>query len=150
MVSAFLTSLDVKGSTSRKTKTVMQSILAYGIGQGYIKSNPCVAAIWKSGEEEGNPNYLNKEQAKQLLKLVDNCSTFNTFIKVLLFTGMRSGECLGLRHTNASLLTFAGEDISAISKYLGHSTVDITSRVYAHMFSEVNVRVPRTISSALL
>lgn len=259
MVSEFLTSLDVKGSTSRKTKTVMQSILAYGVGQGYIKSNPCVGAIWKSGEEEGNPNYLNKEQAKQLLKLVDNYSTFNTIIKVLLFTGMRSGECLGLRwscinfeektitidktlsyannrwfletpktksslrtismddavakillehkkeqdkakeivgeawqqpelvftsctghyydrsllntqfrrllrkhpeipyisihglrHTNASLLIFAGEDISVISKYLGHSSVDITSRVYAHMFSEVNVRVSRTISSALL
>ena len=202
---------------------------------------------------------MQKEQAKELLKLVDNYSTFNTIIKVLLFTGMRSGECLGLRwscidfeekkitidktltyannrwflatpktkasmrtismddavaeillkhkeeqdrakaivgeawqqpklvftsctghhydrsllntqfrtllrkhpeipyisihglrHTNASLLIFAGEDISVISKYLGHSTVDITSRVYAHMFSEVNVRVPRTISSALL
>lgn len=56
----------------------------------------------------------------------------------------------GLRHTNTSLLIFAGEDISVISKHLGHSSVDITSRVYAHMFSEVNVRVSKTISSALL
>lgn len=56
----------------------------------------------------------------------------------------------GLRHTNASLLIYAGEDISVISKYLGHSSVDITSRIYMHMFSEVNVRVTKTISAALL
>ena len=39
----------------------------------------------------------------------------------------------GLRHTNAALLLFAGEDIENISAHLGHASADITSRVYAHM-----------------
>jgi len=258
-ISEFLTTLDVKGSTSRKQKIILQSVFEYAVGQGFIKTNPCVGAIYKSQENEGDPNFLDKGQAKALLKLVDEYSVFNTIIKVLLFTGMRSGECLGLRwssinfenntitidktltyannrwylekpktksslrtisiddnviefltkhkekqdkakaavgeawlepdmvftsctghfydrsllntqfrrllknhpeipyisihglrHTNASLLIYAHEDISVISKYLGHSSVDITSRIYMHMFSEVNVRVSKSISAALL
>ena len=55
----------------------------------------------------------------------------------------------GLRHTNASLLILAGENLDAISKHLGHASADITSRVYSHMLAEVNVRITKTISSVL-
>ena len=55
----------------------------------------------------------------------------------------------GLRHTNASLLLFAGEDIENISAHLGHASSDITSRVYAHMYAEVKVRLAKTVSKAL-
>jgi integrase len=55
----------------------------------------------------------------------------------------------GLRHTNASLLLYAGETLEAISSHLGHSSADITSRVYAHMYAEVKIRIAKTISSAL-
>lgn len=55
----------------------------------------------------------------------------------------------GLRHTNAALLLFAGEDIENISAHLGHASSDITSRVYAHMYAEVRVRVAKTVSNAL-
>ena len=55
----------------------------------------------------------------------------------------------GLRHTNAALLLFAGEDIENISAHLGHASADITSRVYAHMYAEVKVRMAKTVSSAL-
>lgn len=94
-ISEFLTTLDVKGSTSRKQKIILQSIFEYAVGQGFIKTNPCVGAIYKSQEDEGNPNFLDKGQAKALLKLVDEYSVFNTIIKVLLFTGLRSGSALG-------------------------------------------------------
>ena len=40
----------------------------------------------------------------------------------------------GLRHTNAALLLYAGEDIENISAHLGHASSDIT----------VNVRNPHT------
>ena len=56
----------------------------------------------------------------------------------------------GLRHTNAALLLYAGEDIENISAHLGHASSDITSRVYAHMYAEVKVRMAKTVSSALL
>lgn len=55
----------------------------------------------------------------------------------------------GLRHTNAALLLFAGEDIENISAHLGHASSDITSRVYAHMYAEVKIRMAKTVSSAL-
>ncbi|MBE7054686.1 MAG: site-specific integrase [Ruminococcaceae bacterium] len=55
----------------------------------------------------------------------------------------------GLRHTNAALLLYAGEDIENISAHLGHASSDITSRVYAHMYAEVKVRMAKTVSSAL-
>jgi integrase len=55
----------------------------------------------------------------------------------------------GLRHTNASLLLYAGESIEVISAHLGHASADITSRVYSHLYAEVKVRVAKTVSSAL-
>ena len=55
----------------------------------------------------------------------------------------------GLRHTNAALLLYAGEDIENISAHLGHASSDITSRVYAHMYAEVKVRMAKTVSTAL-
>ena len=56
----------------------------------------------------------------------------------------------GLRHTNAALLLYAGEDIENISAHLGHASSDITSRVYAHMYAEVKVRMAKTVSTALI
>lgn len=41
----------------------------------------------------------------------------------------------GLRHTHASQLIASGIDIVMISKRLGHSSPDITLRVYAHLFN---------------
>jgi integrase len=40
-----------------------------------------------------------------------------------------------LRHTHASALIAAGQDIVSISKRLGHSSPAITLRVYSHLFS---------------
>lgn len=65
--------------------------------QRITKSNPCIGAIWKKEDEGGNPNHLSIQQAKDLMTLVEEYSVFNTIVKVLLLTGMRSGECLGLR-----------------------------------------------------
>ena len=55
----------------------------------------------------------------------------------------------GLRHTNAALLLYAGEDIENVSAHLGHASADITSRVYAHMYAEVKIRLAKTVSNAL-
>lgn len=55
----------------------------------------------------------------------------------------------GLRHTNASFLLVAGEDIENVSKHLGHSSSDITSRVYAHTLAETKVRIAKTIADTL-
>ena len=264
-VSAFLTSLTCKPLTAKKIKIVFHSILKYAVSQKYIASNPCGGAIWKeiTEQEFGEiENVLNLQQAKKLMELLEEYNIFNTIIKLLLLTGMRSGECLGLRwdsidferktifidktlsyannewflttpktprstrtisidnaaidillrhkeeqdkqkeivgeawqhpelvftsctghwydrsllntqfrryisrhkeeldlnqkltihglrHTNAALLLYAGEDIENISAHLGHASADITSRVYAHMYAEVKVRMAKTVAAAL-
>ena len=264
-VSNFLTGLDCKPLTANKIKIVFHSIMKYAVSQKYIAENPCSGAIWKEStqKEYGEiENVLNLQQAQKLMELLDEYSIFNTIIKLLLLTGMRSGECLGLRwtsidfenktifidktlsyadnqwflstpktvrstrtiaidnnaiailkkhrdeqnkqkeivgaawqhpelvftsctghwydrsllnsqfrrfvknhaeelelnhnitihglrHTNAALLLYAGEDIENISAHLGHASSDITSRVYAHMYAEVKVRMAKTVSNAL-
>lgn len=264
-VSAFLTSLTCKPLTAKKIKIVFHSIMKYAVSQKYIASNPCGGAIWKEVTEQefGEiENVLTLQQAQKLLKMLEEYSPFNTIVKLLMFTGMRSGECLGLRwdsidfdrktifidktlsyanntwfltspktprstrticiddtaisillrhkeeqdkqkeiigdawqhpelvftsctghwydrsllntqfrryidrhknelglthnltihglrHTNAALLLYAGEDIENISAHLGHASADITSRVYAHMYAEVKVRMAKTVSNAL-
>lgn len=55
----------------------------------------------------------------------------------------------GLRHTNASLLLVAGEDVENVSKHLGHASSEITSRVYAHILAETKVRMAKTIADTL-
>lgn len=265
-VSAFLTGLTCKPLTAKKIKIVFHSIMKFAVSQKYISENPCGGAVWKeiTEQEFGEiENVLNLQQAQKLMQILEPYSTFNTIIKLLMFTGMRSGECLGLRwssinfdrktlfvdktlsyanntwflttpktarstrticlddtaieilrkhkeeqdkqkeivgnawqhpelvftsctghwydrsllntqfrrfianhkeelnlehnltihglrHTNAALLLYAGEDIENISAHLGHASADITSRVYAHMYAEVKVRMAKTISSALL
>ena len=46
-----------------------------------------------------------------------------------------------LRHTHASHLIDAGIDVVKISRRLGHASVDITLRVYAHLFQKRMIRV---------
>ena len=68
--------------------------------QKYIVENPCSGAIWKENTEVEYgkiENVLDLKQAQTLMSLLEEYSCFNTIIKLLLLTGMRSGECLGLR-----------------------------------------------------
>ena len=97
----FFLGLDKAPETTRKLKTVMSSVFAYGVNQGYIKENPCVGALHKKDtKKERKIKYLNKEQCQKLMQLTSEYSTFNTIIQFLLFTGLRIGECLALRWQN--------------------------------------------------
>ena len=88
-----------KPQTVRKNKIILHSILEYAVSQKFITENPCIGTIWKRDVEidssERN-NYLSAADAKRLMELVAPYSTFNTIIKLLLLTGLRSGEALGL------------------------------------------------------
>jgi len=43
------------------------------------------------------------------------------------------------RHTMASLLIYAGSDIVAVSKRLGHANVSTTQNIYGHMLRKADV-----------
>ena len=86
--------------TVQKIKIVFHSIMKYAVSQKYIIENPCSGAVWKETVEKEYgeiENVLNLQQAQKLIELLNDYSIFNTIIKLLLLTGMRSGECLGLR-----------------------------------------------------
>ncbi len=88
-----------KPQTVRKNKIILHSILNYAVSQKYIKENPCVGTIWKHDVEADSKemmNVLTEAQAKVLWNLTEEYSPFNTIIRLLLLTGLRSGEALGL------------------------------------------------------
>ena len=54
-----------------------------------------------------------------------------------------------LRHTNASLLIAAKTPITTVAGRLGHSTPEITLRLYAHQMSEENKKAAEAIEKML-
>ena len=52
----------------------------------------------------------------------------------------------GLRHSHGSMLLFAGVDIMAISRRLGHASIQITMRVYLHEVDEMKQRDDKKIN----
>ena len=51
-----------------------------------------------------------------------------------------------LRHTHASQLIDAGVDIVTIAKRLGHSSPNITLKVYAHLFRQKDDKAAAAIN----
>lgn len=86
-------------ATSKKLYTIMQSILSFATQQGYINVNPAKGVILptKDLKVEEKRKYMTEEEMQRFLNMLDGYSEFNTMIKVLLYTGMRSGEMLGLQ-----------------------------------------------------
>lgn len=99
-ITEFLTGLDKKPLTVRKIKIVFHSIMKYAVSQKIISVNPVIGSIWKEDVEQEYgkiENYLTVDEAKTVLSLVGDYNIFNTIITLLIYTGMRAGECLGLR-----------------------------------------------------
>ncbi len=86
-------------SNAKKLYTILQSVFTFAVSQNFIKKSPCRNIILPSNksDNENNRKYLTEGEFARFLKLFEGYSSFNTIIKVLLYTGMRSGECLGLR-----------------------------------------------------
>ena len=76
---------------------LMSSVFNFGAQQGYIINNPCKGALYKKDKSQNKKiKYLDQEQSRKLMELTSEYSIFNTIIQVLLFTGLRIGECLCL------------------------------------------------------
>ena len=112
-------------STVRKVYVVMQSIFTRGVEQGFIRETPCRNVILPKNKNKKKRSVMDEEQVSRFLKLLDEKDwegDFKTVIKVLLYTGMRSGECLGL----------AWEDIDFENKTISinHNLADIGGKHY--------------------
>jgi integrase len=86
-------------SNAKKLYTILQSIFTFAVNQDYMKESPARNVILpsKKATTEEKRKYLTETELPNFLNLFQAYSVLNTIVKLLLFTGMRSGECLGLQ-----------------------------------------------------
>lgn len=94
------TAVDADKTLSGKTvlhhHRLISSILGTAVEWGVIASNPCDRTQAPKAEKT-EPRYLDEKQAAAMLALLDyEPFDFRIMIRVLLFTGLRRGELLGL------------------------------------------------------
>ena len=89
----------MKPSTTKKLYTIMQSIFSFAVSQKYLKETPCKGVILpgKDVTADEKRKSLTEEELPRFLALFEGYSTLNVIVKTLLYTGMRSGEALGLQ-----------------------------------------------------
>ena len=95
----FVQSLKLQPETVRKIYVVLQSIFHRGVEQGFIRDTPCRNVILPKNRNKKKKPVLDEEQTRRFMKLIEEkkCDPdIKRIIKVLLYTGMRCGECLAL------------------------------------------------------
>lgn len=87
---------------AKKLYCILQSLFTFALSQGYLRETPCRNIILpqKNPKKEIKRKYLTEEELPEFLALFEEYSPFHAIILTLLFTGMRSGECLGLQWTD--------------------------------------------------
>ena len=92
-------SMTLNPQTVKKVYVVIQSIFRRGVEQGFIRESPCHNVILPKKKDGKKKMSLDENEIKRFMELLDTKpwdEDFKRIVKVLLYTGMRSGECLGL------------------------------------------------------
>ncbi len=86
-------------ANAKRIYCILQSLFKFAVTQGCIKETPCKNVLLpkKNPLEEKKQMYITAEELPNFLNLFTAYSPLNTIILVLIYTGMRSGECLGLQ-----------------------------------------------------
>lgn len=89
----------IGSATAKKLYTIMQSVFHFAVSQGYLKETPCKGVILptKDVTQDDKRKYLLEDELLRFIQLFEGYTVLNTIVKVLLYTGMRSGEALGLQ-----------------------------------------------------
>lgn len=87
------------GAKLKMLSYCMRSVMKYALKQSYIEHDPCVGAIVpeRKDRRDTRKKYLEDREIGAFLKLFAEYNQYNTAIKLLLYTGLRSGELLGLK-----------------------------------------------------
>lgn len=134
----------ISASTAKRIFNIMQSIIHFAVSQGFISNNPCTDVILPKPNvcEDKKRNYLTEDELPRFKALFEGYSPFNCMIKILLYTGMRSGELLGLSWSdidfdrrqiriNHTLSDVGGHHFLTTPKTKGSNRIiDINSTVY--------------------
>ena len=86
-------------ATIKRIYNTMQSLFHFAVSQGYLKETPCKGVILptKDVTQDEKRKYLLEDELPRFIQLFEGYTVLNTIVKVLLYTGMRSGEALGLQ-----------------------------------------------------
>ena len=93
-------SYNLNPATVRKLYVIIQSIFKRGMEQGFLRDNPCHDVILPKNKEQHKVMALTEDELKRFVKMLNEkpCDEdVKRIIRVLLYTGMRSGECFALR-----------------------------------------------------
>ena len=113
-------SYDLNPATVRKLYVIVQSIFHRGAEQGFIRESPCHNVILPKRKKSTKNKALDEDKLKRFISFLDSKpwdEDFKRIIKVLLYTGMRSGECLALAWED---INFENHTIS-----INHTLTDI-------------------------
>lgn len=89
----------ISPKTAKRIFNMMQSVFHFAISQNIITSNPCegVSLPKQDPTKEDKRKYLTEDELPRFIQLFDiNGDTLDRIVLMLLNTGIRSGECLGL------------------------------------------------------
>ena len=86
-------------ATVKRIYNIMQSVFHFAVSQNYLKETPCRGVILptKDSTKDEKRKSLTEEELPEFLALFEDYTVLNTIVKVLIYTGMRSGEALGLQ-----------------------------------------------------
>lgn len=93
----------LSGTTIQHYHRLISAILHTAVEWGVLFSNPCDRTQTPKAEIK-EAKYIDETQANALMKALENADeTHRAIIRLLLFTGMRRGEILGLRWSDVDL-----------------------------------------------
>lgn len=92
-------SFKLNPETVRKIYVVIQSIFRRGVEQGFLRESPCHDVILPKKQRKKKILALDESQAKRFIDFLNKIEwdeDIKRILKVLLYTGLRAGECLAL------------------------------------------------------
>lgn len=86
-------------SSASQVRVVLQSIFSFAVSQEFIKESPVRNIIMPKQTEEREEKrvYLTIEESQELIEVFGEYSPVNAAVLLMLYTGLRVGECLGLQ-----------------------------------------------------
>lgn len=99
ILTKLLKDIPVEPPTVKKIYTIIQSIFRRALEQGFIRDSPCHYVLLPKRQKNNKVTSLSIEEVRRFMKLVDEKpwdEDLRRIIKLLLLTGMRSGELFGL------------------------------------------------------
>lgn len=92
-------SYELNPATVKKLYVIIQSIFRRGVEQGFIRDTPCHNVLLPKRRTSRRNKALEEDKLKRFVSFLNEKpwdEDFKRIIRVLLYTGMRSGECLRL------------------------------------------------------